>query len=70
MIVSELIEKLRALPADMPVYRDVEGFMRVVTGPRIARLHTWSVGGSISEDYMPETMLDDDEAKFTGVILE
>jgi hypothetical protein len=70
MIVSELIEKLKQLPSDMPIYRNVEGILRVIRCPRIADLHTWKTGGSITEDYMPEDLTDRDEAKFKGIICE
>jgi hypothetical protein len=68
--VAELIDKLLQLPPEMIVYRDVEGECKTIREPMIADLHTWSAGGSISVDYLPECDADEDEAKFKGVIIE
>lgn len=70
MIVSELIEKLQQLSADSIVYREIEGEMCTVKRASVLKLHTWSVGGSVTEDFMPETRLDSDEAKFSGIVLD
>ena len=70
MIVSELIELLQALPQDHIVYLNWEGELVLAREARIAQCHTYSVGGSASEDYYPECRIDDDEAKYQAVLID
>lgn len=73
MVVSDLIALLANCRPDSEVYLNWEGELVPAREARALDVHTYSAGGSVSEDYYPEVRscdLDEGGRKWRAVLID